>query len=66
MMGRAAQVAVLADSTKFNRRLFAQVAELGRADWFVSDAMPPDDLAEAFHAAGVEVVVPKDGAPEQG
>lgn len=64
MMGRAAQVAVLADSTKFNRRLFAQVAELGRADWFVTDAMPPDDLAEAFHAAGVEIVVPKDGGDE--
>ena len=64
MMGRAAQVCVMADSTKFNRRLFAQVAELGRADWFVTDAPPPDDLTEAFHAAGVEIVVPKDGGDE--
>lgn len=60
MMNRAAQVVVMADSTKFNRRLFARVAELGRADWFVTDAAPPDDLTEAFQAAGVEVVLPKD------
>ena len=58
MMSRAGQVAVLADSTKFGRRLFAQVAELGRADWFVTDQTPPEDLAEALHAAGVEVLVP--------
>lgn len=59
MMSRAGQVAVLADSTKFGRRLFAQVAELGRADWFVTDAPPPDDLADALHAAGVEVLIPR-------
>jgi len=60
MMSRAAQVAVLADSTKFGRQLFAQVAELGRADWFVTDAAPPEDLSEALRAAGVEVIVAKD------
>lgn len=58
MMSRAAQVAVLADSTKFGRQLFAQVADLGRADWFVTDTAPPEDLAEALRAAGVEVLVP--------
>ncbi len=50
------QVAVMADSTKIGRRLFAKVGELGRADWFVTDVPPPDDLAEALHGAGVEVV----------
>jgi DeoR/GlpR family transcriptional regulator of sugar metabolism len=60
MMSRAAQVVVMADSTKFGRRMFAQVAELGRADWFVTDTAPPEDLAEAFRTAGVEVLVPKD------
>jgi DeoR/GlpR family transcriptional regulator of sugar metabolism len=64
MMSRAAQVAVLADSTKFGRQLFAQVADLGRADWFVTDTAPPEDLAEALRAAGVEVLVPKDAGPE--
>ena len=38
MMSRATRVAVLADSSKFGRRLFAQVAELGRADYFITDA----------------------------
>lgn len=66
MMAKAAQVAVLADSTKFGRRLFAQVAELGRADWFVTDAQPPDDLAEALHAAGVEILTPRDAVPLTG
>ncbi len=63
MMSRASQVAVLADSTKFGRRLFAQVAELGRADWFVTDTQPPEDLAEALRSAGVEILTPKD--PDQ-
>jgi DeoR family transcriptional regulator, fructose operon transcriptional repressor len=66
MMSRAAQVVVMADATKFGRRLFAQVAELGRADWFVTDAPPPPDLDEAFRAAGVEVVVPKEAAADAG
>ena len=56
MMNRATQVAVMADSTKIGRRLFAKVGELGRADWFVTDAPPPDDLAEALHGADVELI----------
>jgi len=58
MMERAAKVAVLADSSKFGRRLFAQIVELGRPDYFVSDSTPPPDLLEAFGAAGVELVLP--------
>ena len=57
MMDRSTRVAVLADSTKFGRRLFAQIATLGRADYLVTDAAPPHDLAEAFRDAGVEVLV---------
>lgn len=64
MMAHAAQVAVLADSTKFGRRLFAQVADLGRADWFVTDTAPPEDLAQALRAAGVEILTPKDAGPD--
>lgn len=58
MMERANRVAVLADSTKFGRRLFAQVAELARADWFISDAEPPAELMAAFRSGGVEVFTP--------
>jgi DeoR family fructose operon transcriptional repressor len=58
MMAHAARVAVLADSSKFGRRLFGQISELSRADWFITDSPPPADLAEAFEAAGVEVLTP--------
>lgn len=58
MMAHASRVAILADSSKFDRRLFAQIADLGRADWFVSDAPPPPELAAALAAAEVEVVIP--------
>lgn len=58
MMDRADKVAVLADSTKFGRRLFAQIADLGRADYLVTDAAPPDDLRAALEDAGVEILLP--------
>ncbi|MCL3861175.1 DeoR/GlpR family DNA-binding transcription regulator [Actinotalea sp. K2] len=59
MMDRSSRVAVLADSTKFGRRLFAQIAELGHADYLVTDSPPPDELAEALRAADVEIIRPE-------
>jgi DeoR family fructose operon transcriptional repressor len=58
MMSRAAKVAILADSSKFERRFFARVADLGEADYLVTDAAPPRELAAALDAAGVEIVTP--------
>lgn len=58
MMSRSSKVAVLADSSKLGRRLFAQVSELGRADYFVTDTRPPADLEEALLAAGVQILTP--------
>ena len=55
MMERATRVAVLADSSKFGRRLFAQVAELGRPDYFITDATPPPELEKALQEADVEL-----------
>jgi DeoR/GlpR family transcriptional regulator of sugar metabolism len=57
MMDRAARVAVLADHSKFGRHLFAQIAELGRADYLVTDTAPPHELSEALDEAGVKVLV---------
>ncbi len=57
MMQRASRVVILADSSKFIDPLFAQIAELDRADYLVTEAEPPEELAEALHAAGVEVLV---------
>ena len=64
MMSHADEVIVLADSTKFGRRLFAQVAELGRADRLVSDAAPKSDLYDALQAADVRILTPQNTPPE--
>jgi DeoR family glycerol-3-phosphate regulon repressor/DeoR family fructose operon transcriptional repressor len=61
MISRAARVAILADSSKFGRRLFAQVSELGAADYLITDTAPPPDLREALQANGVELLVPGSG-----
>lgn len=58
MVSRASKVAILADSSKFDRQLFAQVAELGRADYFVTDTEPPGELLEALLRNKVEVLSP--------
>ena len=58
MISRAARVAILADSSKFGRRLFAQVSELGGADYLITDSMPPPDLTDALAASEVEVITP--------
>ena len=57
MMSQADQVVVLADSLKFERRLFAKVAELGRASQLVTDAEPPRALRAALEAAGVQILI---------
>ena len=66
MISRAARVAILADSSKFGRRLFAQVSELGGADYLVTDSTPPPDLLDALKENEVELITPEtlDGTPE--
>jgi len=62
MISRAARVAILADSSKFGRRLFAQVSELSAADYLITDAAPPPDLRDALAASGVELLTPTAGS----
>ena len=62
MMERAARVVILADSSKFTDPLFAQIADLDRADYLVTDAEPPADVAEALEEAGVEILVADSGS----
>ncbi|WP_233624716.1 DeoR/GlpR family DNA-binding transcription regulator [Actinoplanes sp. ATCC 53533] len=59
MISRATRVAILADSSKFGRRLFAQVSELGGADYLVTDSTPPPDLVEALLENEVELITPE-------
>lgn len=58
MMDHSSKVAVLADSTKLGRRLFAQVSPLRRADYFVCNEQPPAEIADALAAADVEILTP--------
>ncbi|GLY29396.1 DeoR family transcriptional regulator [Kineosporia sp. NBRC 101731] len=59
MCSRSSRVAILADSTKFGRRLFAQVCALSDVDYLITDAPPPADLRAALAAAGVEILFPE-------
>ncbi|WP_454294335.1 DeoR/GlpR family DNA-binding transcription regulator [Salana multivorans] len=58
MIARAAKVAVLADSSKFDRQLFARIAPLEAVDYLVTERAPEGELAEALAVAGVEIVAP--------
>ena len=58
MIQRADRTAILADSTKLDRRLFAQVAALEKADYLITDAPPSAALAAALEEAGVTVLTP--------
>ncbi|HKS97962.1 MAG TPA: DeoR/GlpR family DNA-binding transcription regulator [Rugosimonospora sp.] len=58
MISRATRVAILADSSKFGRRLFAQVSELSSADYLITDTIPPPDLRDALAASEVELITP--------
>ncbi len=58
MISRAGRVAILADSSKFGRRLFAQVSELGSADYLITDTMPPAGLRDALAANEVKIITP--------
>jgi DeoR family fructose operon transcriptional repressor len=58
MMQRAQRTAILADSSKMGRRLFAQVATLDRADYLITDTPPEPELGTALAQAGVQVITP--------
>lgn len=58
MMERASRVAILADSAKFDRTMFAQVGALSSADYLVCETTPPADLLAALRRSKVEVITP--------
>lgn len=58
MIARADRTAILADSTKLGRRLFAQVAPLDGVDYLITDAAPEGDLLAELTQAGVTITTP--------
>lgn len=61
MMRRCERVAIIADSSKFGRRLFAQAGDLGAADILVTESPPPSDLAAALEEQNVRILTPDSG-----
>lgn len=51
----AKRVVVAADSSKMMQTRFARILDLDEVDVLLSDAAPPDSLAAAAEAAGVEI-----------
>jgi DeoR/GlpR family transcriptional regulator of sugar metabolism len=62
MLSRATRVAIIADSSKIGAKLFAQVAELSRADYFVTDVQPPSELVDELSRQKVTLVIPDNQA----
>lgn len=56
LIGRAAHVVVVADSSKLGKRAFARICPIDEIDTLVTDARMPDDLAARFADAGVKVI----------
>lgn len=66
MMEQAATVVVLADSSKFARQALVTIAELGRADYVVTDLPPDSTVAGALSDASVKLVVASDAPSSLG
>ncbi|WP_156761459.1 DeoR/GlpR family DNA-binding transcription regulator [Microbacterium karelineae] len=58
MIDHARRTFILADSSKFDHRLFARIGALDKADALITDAPPVGALADALAAAEVEVIAP--------
>ena len=58
MIDHADHVAVVADSSKFSRHLFARICTLERATYLVTDATPPPPIAGRLKEVGVSVITP--------
>lgn len=57
MMAAARRTILVADASKFGRHAFAGIAPLAAFNVLVTDAPPPEELAQALAAANVEVVL---------
>jgi DeoR family glycerol-3-phosphate regulon repressor len=57
MIEQADRLTVVADRSKIGRSAFSKVCRIDAIDRFVTDAPPPAEMADAFRAAGIEVIV---------
>ncbi|GKX34282.1 MAG: DeoR family transcriptional regulator [Rhizobiaceae bacterium MnEN-MB40S] len=57
ILAQARKKILVADATKFERRAPVQIGHISEMDYFVTDAPPPDEIAELCKVAGVSVKV---------
>ena len=57
MIAASRRTIIVADSSKFGHRAFAEVVLLNQIDVLVTDAQPPEDMSTALETAGVKVIV---------
>lgn len=62
MMRRAVQVIVLADHSKFGRRLFYRLADFQDIDILITDQEPDTEIAEKLKNCGVEILLATGGS----
>ncbi|WP_049562374.1 DeoR/GlpR family DNA-binding transcription regulator [Nonomuraea sp. SBT364] len=56
LISRAAQVVVVADSSKIGKRAFSRICPIGQIDTLVTDAQLPDAVTTTLTEAGVKVI----------
>jgi DeoR/GlpR family transcriptional regulator of sugar metabolism len=57
MIESAREIIVVADSTKFGKVAFAQIAPLDRVHKIVTDRLPPQDCVVALEKAGIALLI---------
>ncbi len=57
MIASAREVIVVADSSKFGKVAFAQVAPFTHVHKVITDRLPPDAIVEALERAGVDLLI---------
>jgi DeoR/GlpR family transcriptional regulator of sugar metabolism len=57
MIRRSDQVVVLADHSKFGKRLFHRFAGFEDIDIIITDRMPSQDIVDVLHGSGVEILL---------
>jgi DeoR/GlpR family transcriptional regulator of sugar metabolism len=66
MIASAREVIVVADSSKFGKTAFAQVATLSQVHKIVTDRVPPPDIVELMERSGVALLVADESVPVRG
>lgn len=58
MMGNCERVAVVSDSSKFDKQMLAEICDCDTIDYFVSDSRPPTATLRTMKRHGVTVISP--------